>query len=248
VYICTSNFRGSATFFFHRKANEPTPWKAESTQNQLKLGCARMKIEMKNVNTIVNCVLSVGLIVLYILFFTGKDKTASGKHAQSSDTASYSGDLPLAYINVDSLLENYNYSKDLNEVLIRKRENAQATLTERARKLDAEMKEFQRKRENNAFLSEQSFRNQQQALLKKQQDLQKLEENLSQQIAKEQQNMNDQLRDKIYRFLREYNKDKKYQMILSNTMNDNIMVAEPTYNITNEVVELLNSKYVKTEN
>jgi Skp family chaperone for outer membrane proteins len=36
-------------------------------------------------------------------------------------------------------------------------------------------------------------------------------------------------------------------MILSNTMNDNIMVADNAYNITNEVVELLNSKYVKAE-
>jgi len=132
-------------------------------------------------------------------------------------------------------------------VLIRKRENAQATLTEKARKLDAEMKEFQRKRENNAFLSEQSFKSQQQALLKKQQDLQMLEESLTQQLGKEQQKMNEQLRDSIYKFLQEYNKDKKYQMILSNTMNDNIMVADNAYNITNEVVEMLNSKYVKSE-
>jgi len=145
------------------------------------------------------------------------------------------------------LLLNYNYSKDLNEVLIRKRENAQATLTEKARKLDAEMKEFQRKRDNNAFLSEQSFKSQQQALLKKQQDLQQLEESLTQQLGKEQQKMNEQLRDSIYKFLQEYNKDHKYQMILSNTMNDNIMVADNAYNITNEVVELLNAKYVKAE-
>ncbi|MCX6307331.1 MAG: OmpH family outer membrane protein [Bacteroidia bacterium] len=59
--------------------------------------------------------------------------------------------------------------------------------------------------------------------------------------------MNEQLRDSIYKFLQEYNKDKKYQMILSNTMNDNIMVADNAYNITNEVVEMLNSKYVKAE-
>jgi outer membrane protein len=59
--------------------------------------------------------------------------------------------------------------------------------------------------------------------------------------------MNEQLRDSIYKFLQEYNKDHKYQMILSNTMNDNIMVADNAYNITNEVVELLNAKYVKAE-
>ena len=203
--------------------------------------------EMKHINSIVNIVLTVGLIVLYILHFTGTNNGKCTPRAAGSDSTSFSAQLPIAYINVDSLLLNYNYSKDLNEVLIRKRENAQATLTEKARKLDGEMKEFQRKRENNAFLSEQSFKSQQQALLKKQQDLQQLEETLTQQLGKEQQKMNEQLRDSIYKFLREYNKDHKYQMILSNTMNDNIMVADNMYNITNEVVEMLNSKYVKAE-
>ncbi len=202
---------------------------------------------MKHINTIVNVVLAVGLIVLYILHFTGPSNVKSSPRTIGNDSTSLSAQLPIAYINVDSLLLNYNYSKDLNEVLIRKRENAQATLTEKARKLDGEMKEFQRKRDNNAFLSEQSFKSQQQALLKKQQDLQQLEENLTQQLGKEQQKMNEQLRDSIYKFLQEYNKDHKYQMILSNTMNDNIMVADNAYNITNEVVELLNSKYVKAE-
>lgn len=202
---------------------------------------------MKHINSIVNIVLAVGLIVLYILHFTGTNNGKSAPRAAGSDSTSLFAQLPIAYINVDSLLLNYNYSKDLNEVLIRKRENAQATLTEKARKLDGEMKEFQRKRENNAFLSEQSFKSQQQALLKKQQDLQQLEETLTQQLGKEQQKMNEQLRDSIYKFLQEYNKDKKYQMILSNTMNDNIMVADNAYNITNEVVEMLNSKYVKAE-
>ncbi len=202
---------------------------------------------MKHINSIVNIVLAVGLIVLYILYFTGANNGKSSARSAGSDSTSLSAQLPIAYINVDSLLLNYNYSKDLNEVLIRKRENAQATLTEKARKLDGEMKEFQRKRENNAFLSEQSFKSQQQALLKKQQDLQQLEETLTQQLGKEQQKMNEQLRDSIYKFLQEYNKDKKYQMILSNTMNDNIMVADNAYNITNEVVEMLNSQYVKAE-
>lgn len=202
---------------------------------------------MKHTNTIVNIVLAISIIVLYILHFCGKESCQSSGKALSSGVTSKSGQMPIAYINIDSLLQNYTYSKDLNEVLIRKRENAQATLTQKARQLDTEMREFQRKHENNAFLSEQSFKSQQQALVKKQQDLQALEENLTQELVKEQQKMNEQLRDSIYKFLITYNKDKKYQMIISNTMNDNIMVADPIYNITNDVVEILNKKYKKVE-
>jgi len=202
---------------------------------------------MKHTNTIVNIVLAISIVVLYILHFSGKENVHCTKRVSSSDSTDISGQLPIAYINIDSLLSNYAYSKDLNEVLIRKRENAQATLTQKARQLDTEMREFQRKHENNAFLSEQSFKSQQQALVKKQQDLQALEENLTQDLVKEQQKMNEQLRDSIYKFLVTYNKDKKYQMILSNTMNDNIMVADQAYNITDEVVEILNANYKKNK-
>jgi len=202
---------------------------------------------MKHTNTIVTIVLAVSIIVLYILHFCNPSSCKTTGKASNSSATSLSGQLPIAYINIDSLLLNYTYSKDLNEILIRKRENAQATLTQKARLLDAEMQEFQRKHENNAFLSEQSFKSQQQALVKKQQDLQVLEENLTQELMKEQQKMNEQLRDSIYKFLLIYNKDKKYQMIISNTMNDNIMVAESVYNITNDVVKILNKEYKKNK-
>jgi outer membrane protein len=202
--------------------------------------------EMKHTNTIVNIILAISIIVLYILHFTGKQNGPSTRMVFANDSAK-GYRLPIAYINIDSLLQNYSYSKELNGVLIRKRENAQAILTEKARKLDVEMKEFQRKHENNAFLSEQSFKSQQQALVKKQQDLQALEDNLTQELVKEQQKMNEQLRDSIYKFLVQYNKNKKYEMIISNTMNDNIMVANQSYNITNEIVKLLNKKYTKSE-
>lgn len=203
---------------------------------------------MKNTNTIVQILLGIGLIVLYILHFTSSNESTSKRNVMLSDSTACLETLPVAYINVDSLLQNYEYSKDLNEVLIKKRENAQATLTEKARKLEAEIQEFQRKRETNAFVSEQSFKNQQESIMKKQRDLQELEAKLTDQLAKEQQNLNDQLRDTIYKFLRTYNKDKQFQMILSNTMNDNILLANPTYNITNEVVEELNQAYVKSKN
>jgi len=202
---------------------------------------------MKHTNTIVNIVLTISIIVLYILHFCGQGSCKTTSNTSPSKGSSKMVQMPVAYINIDSLLLNYTYSKDLNEVLIRKRENAQATLTQKARQLDLEMQEFQRKHENNAFLSEQSFKSQQQALVKKQQDLQALEENLTQELMKEQQKMNEQLRDSIYKFLQTYNKDKKYQLIISNTMNDNIMVADPSYNITNEIVEILNKKYKKSK-
>ena len=196
---------------------------------------------------IINIVFAVCIVALFVLHFVDKGPTNDPYVIASSDSTAVFVKLPIAYVNIDTLLINYEYSKDLNEVLLRKRENAQATLTQKARQLESEMAEFQKKHENNAFLSEQSFKSQQQGLMKKQQDLQKLEETLTQQLMEDQQLMNNQLRDSIYSFLKTYNLDKKYQIILSNTMNDNIMIADPSYDITNDVVKLLNKKYVPKE-
>lgn len=203
--------------------------------------------EMEKKSIIINVVFGICILILFILHFTDKKGSSESGAIIGVDSTGVAVKMPVAYVNVDSLLINYSYSKDLNEVLLRKRENAQATLTQKARQLESEMAEFQKKRENNAFLSQQSFESQQQRLLKKQQDLQQLEENLSRQLMEDQQAMNQQLRDTIYSFLKKYNLDKKYQIILSNTMNDNIMIADPAYDITNELVEMLNKKYVPKE-
>jgi outer membrane protein len=198
-------------------------------------------------STIINIVFAVCIIALFVLHFTDKKESPANFSGLDTDSTGVAVRLPIAYVNVDSLLINYSYSKDLNEVLLRKRENAQATLTQKARALDAEMSEFQKKQETNAFLSEQSYKSQQQRLIKKQQDLQALENSLTQDLMKEQQGMNEQLRDTIYSFLAKYNKGRKYQIIISNTMNDNIMLADPIYDITKDITDLLNENYTPKE-
>ncbi|HKL91974.1 MAG TPA: OmpH family outer membrane protein [Bacteroidales bacterium] len=201
---------------------------------------------MKQSN-IIHLVLALGIVILFVLHFTQRPSESTDFAPQTADSSGVVARLPIAYVNVDSLLLHYNYSIDLNEVLLRKRENAQATLNQKMRQLETDMAEFQRKHENNAFLSEQSFKNQQQGLIKKQQDLQKLEESLAQELMQEQQSMNNLLRDSIYRFLETYNQKKNYHLILSNTLNDNVLLAHPMYDITSDIIELLNAQYVPIE-
>ncbi|MDD2257301.1 MAG: OmpH family outer membrane protein [Bacteroidales bacterium] len=201
---------------------------------------------MKQSN-IIHLVLALGIVILFVLHFTQRPSESTDFAPQTADSSGVVARLPIAYVNVDSLLLHYNYSIDLNEVLLRKRENAQATLNQKMRQLETDMAEFQRKHENNAFLSEQSFKSQQQGLIKKQQDLQKLEESLAQELMQEQQSMNNLLRDSIYRFLETYNQKKNYHLILSNTLNDNVLLAHPMYDITSDIIELLNAQYVPIE-
>ncbi len=197
----------------------------------------------KNLSLILNAILLIAVIILFVLVLGNKQ----GKHdtvVQKNDSTVVVN-LPIAYVNLDSLLLNYTFAKNANEALISKQENSRATLNSRARTLQNEMDEFNRKLENNAFLSRERAEDAQKSILKKQQELQQLEGNLSKQLMEQQEKMTNQLRDTISAFFKEYNKNGKYEMIISNTANDNILYSKETYDITNDVVKQLNARLKK---
>ena len=172
----------------------------------------------------------------------------AGNKGESSQTAvpvaaTGTTNMKIAYVEIDSLLTKYRFWNDLNELMIKKEENIRTTLNEKAKALDAAMKEFQRKYENNGFVSAESAQQQQNRIIKQQQDLQALQEKLSKDLADENQKNSLQLRDSINSFLKIYNKDKGYSLIISNTGFDNLLYADPAYNITQEIVDGLNARY-----
>ena len=197
---------------------------------------------MKNLSLILNAVLAIAVIVLFVKVFSNNPKSPSEKSFYKNDSLN-AGLLPIAYINVDSLLLNYQFAKEANESLIKKQEDSRLSINTKARQLQTEMSEFQRKLEANAFLSRERAEQEQSRLLKRQEDLRELDGQLSQQLMQVQQKMSEQLRDTINSFLKEYNKDQKYQLILSNTSSDNILYATEGLDITPEITELLNKRY-----
>ena len=73
--------------------------------------------------------------------------------------------------------------------------------------------------------------------------MQALSNKLQSELMSENEKNSLQLRDSINAFLKEYNKDKKYSMIFSNTGFDNLLYADDVYNITQEILDGLNARY-----
>jgi len=199
---------------------------------------------MKNLSLIINAILAIAVIILFVIVLSGKTPTATNQIVSGTDSVGYSK-LPIAYVNIDSLLLNYTFAKDANESLIKKQEDSRLTINTKARQLQTEMAEFQRKLENSAFLSRERAEQEKLRLQNKQQELQELDGQLSQQLMQVQQKMSEGLRDTINAFMKEYNKNNKYQMIISNTSSDNILYAAKGYDITAEVTKMLNDRCAK---
>ncbi len=153
--------------------------------------------------------------------------------------------LKIAYIETDSLLTKYRFWNDLNDAMIQKEENIRATLNQKGKELEKEMMEFQRKLENNGFLSRERAEQEQTRLLQKRSELEQLQTKLAADLQKENQKNNLMLRDSINSFLKQYNQNKKYDFIFSNTGFDNIFIADTAFNITQEIVDGLNARYNK---
>lgn len=184
-----------------------------------------------------NGVLLVAVVVLFVLY-AGKGKSSQVQDIDLSDTEA----MPVAYVDMDSLLQNYDLFNQLNEELMQEGDRARATLNQKASALQKEMIDFQNKIENNAFLSEERARSEQQRLLKKQQELQDLEANLSQELLERQNAMVGQINTTIDSVVQVYNQDKKFHFIYANRANDNFLYGNEMYNITQDILLLLNSK------
>lgn len=195
-------------------------------------------------NYIVSGVLAVAVIVLFILQFNSKSnsKEESGKNLSVLLNDS-SITLPIAFVNVDSLLVNYNFAKDLNESLLRKEESTRATLNQRENQINSAAQEFERKLRNNAFLSQERAQQEQERIMKMNQEYQQLAERLSQEFLLEQQKLNLQMEDTIKVRIEEFNKTRNYEIIFSNISTSTLLYSKDKYDVTDEVVQFLNNKY-----
>ena len=195
-------------------------------------------------NYIVSGVLALAVIVLFILHFNSNTSSneESGKNLSVLLNDSTIA-LPIAFVNVDSLLVNYNFAKDLNESLLRKEESTRATLNQRENQINSAAQEFERKLRNNAFLSQERAQQEQERIMKMNQEYQQLAERLSQEFLLEQQKLNIQMEDTIKVRIEEFNRTRNFEIILSNTSTSTLIYAKDKYDITNEVVQYLNNKY-----
>ena len=150
--------------------------------------------------------------------------------------------LKIAYVEVDSLMTQYDFAKDYSVTLQKKSNNARNTLTTKGNALQAAVNNFQQKLNNNGFTSREQAASQQAAIERQQRDLQELQARLESELASETAKFNEALRDSLQNFLKDYNKDKQFSLILTK-QGDNILLADKRFDITNDVINGLNKRY-----
>mgnify|MGYP003477963228 FL=1 len=195
---------------------------------------------MNKIQILINVILVAAVAALFVIFFSKKAPAATETLVTGTSEV-----MPVAYLNVDSLLANYTFAQEASEKLMSKQEDARVKMNTKLRTFQNEVADLQRKLENNAFLSRERAEKEQQRLAKKEQELQELEAQLTEDIIRDKQKLSQQVADSLNEFLKEFNADGRYHVILSNTAKDNVLMANEQYDITNDVVNGLNARYQK---
>ena len=201
---------------------------------------------MNKLSPVLNVVFFIAIIVLYFFHFSEKAEPVTEISPVKQSIIENNEQIGIAYIDLEKLLTDYKLSEELNSNFLKRKEDLQNQLQTKASDYEAAAIKFQEKLKRGSFLNQQSAENQQNALLEQQQDLQNLQYDLENQLMDEQQQMNSALYDSIINYLTEYNKTQNFQFIFSKIDGGNLLIADSTYEITNEVIENLNIRYNNT--
>jgi len=195
---------------------------------------------MKNTSLVLIVVLFIAVAGIYILHFSGNKSHGSGKDGANDGGAA--SELKIAYIKVDSLVVNYDFAQEMHEGFTKQQEAFTKEYGEKRSRFESQAASFQEKVQRGGFLTQDRAVQERDRLMGEEQQITKLDQELSAKLAQMQADNNKQLLDSIMNYLKTYNKDKKYNYIFNAA---EVLIGDETHNVTKEVLVGLNSRYSK---
>lgn len=193
---------------------------------------------MKNFLLVTNIVLFILIGILYFLYFNGNKKTPSQNVSAATATPTAIG-TKVAYIDLDSLQNNYAYYKKIKADFEKKQEAANNQITALQKKYQARAIQLQQK---GPTMNQQEQESAMQEMNKMQQDLQEKKQGLDNDLYNTNSKMKEDILFRIQNFLKDYNTDGKYSYIFSYEPGF-MFYKDTTLNITPDVIAGLNELY-----
>lgn len=187
---------------------------------------------MKPNSWIVNGVMALAIIVLFVLHFSSNSTPIKA-------SAMAVGGVKVAYFEIDSIQNSYNFFKDVKAAL-------QAKDVENAKQLtglkNAFAIKYQDLQKNGQYLSQAEIGARQQELAQLEKNYTNREQQLAAEMQEESFKRLQEVKQKIEAFLVSYNKNKEFAYIFSS--NPDLMYYKDTaYDITADIVKGLNAEY-----
>ncbi|MBR1889013.1 MAG: OmpH family outer membrane protein [Alloprevotella sp.] len=190
----------------------------------------------------------VSLFVAMSLILCGCNNSSSNSNKKNiSDSLSVSGSL-VAFVEMDTIVAKYQFCIDQMNQINQKQATYDQQLQGEARGLQNYAQQVQQKLQNNGYSTQQQY----EAAMQEGQNRENKYQQHQQQYQADLMQMSDKYITEFYQrlrdFLKEYNKDGKFALILTNSASAvNVLQADPALDITNDILEGLNKAYKAPE-
>jgi outer membrane protein len=199
---------------------------------------------MKNLSIALNAILIAAVSFLFVKVYSSNSTKQGLQVKKSADsTTNVNKSNAIAFIELDSLNEKINNIKDRRQELEGEQKAIETEWQNGYRNLENRKNEFL-KRGNS--ITQQEAEKFQGELIRKQQEVDGRKQELTQRLSEKSYKFMDEIQKKLKAFLVDYNKDKKFQYILTTgTGMDYMLYKDPSLNITEEVIVGMNAEMQK---
>lgn len=182
----------------------------------------------------------IGLTALFAVTFLLSNCDNDKNH----ESTSVNGEsFKVAIVKTDTLAEVYEYYNDLQTALMLEQQDKEADLNARYKSLQTKFLKIQRDVQTR-MITQTSAQKKQEQLGLEQQKLQQDQQNYQSDMMAKSQKLTLQILDSIKNYLNIYNKDHKFDLILtSDTLGSNILFSDKSMDITPDIIKGLNKRY-----
>jgi outer membrane protein len=193
-----------------------------------------------SVSKLIKTGLAVAIVATVAACNQGKTDT---KAATTTTTVATPDKAEVVYVNLDTLIHNYDAAKDMSKRLQDKGKAANDDVVSRKQAFQREVGDYQK---GAAAMSADQRAGTEQKLQRKGQEIQAYEQNATAQFQQESGSEQNKLYDKIADFAKVYAKEKGYKMVLTySKANPTVLFGDPSLDVTVDVVKRLNDLYSK---
>ena len=198
---------------------------------------------MKKISFGLNILLILAVAGIYVIHFLG-DRTKEGGVVDSEAELVIDREYAIAYVDIDTLVSQYDSFIDKREELTQKRNESEAELQIKSKDFENEVRDFQNQ-VNKGLITRTKAQVLQQELAQKEQQLYVTRDNMLRELTEEEQVMYRKVLDEVMAYLEEYNIEYNYKYIFSKSFGGQLLFTDKSLNITSDVLNGLNEKYGK---
>ena len=162
----------------------------------------------------------------------------------SCEKAAEQKDFKTAYVDTSNLLEEYTEAKDIEAKYKSKGEEMGKQLEAEVARFRSEASSFQK---NAQTYGPQWAQQKGAELQKKEQELSYAQQAILRQLQEESGKEMDSLVKDVKKFIKDYGKEKGYNYIYGTGDAASVLYAKEEYDITKEIIELINKKYKSSD-